>query len=57
MLKKKDYKMIKFSIDAMHRTKTKQEVLDSAFPKNISKDLPRIPEFYKDKEIFITGGR
>jgi hypothetical protein len=50
--------MFKFSIDPMIPLKKKEEVLNSLFSENCQRNnFPLINEFYKDKEIFITGGR
>lgn len=58
MLKKNKIKMFKFSIDPMIPLRKKEEVLNSLFSvKPPNSHLPLITEFYKDKEIFITGGR
>lgn len=42
----------------MIRMKTKEEVIEGLFKKENRLDhLPKITDFYANREIFITGGR
>jgi alcohol-forming fatty acyl-CoA reductase len=48
--------MLKYPSDPFHKIPTYQEQLELAAKEYSSLNLPEIPEFYSNREIFITGG-